>query len=84
MQAKKKRLESLTKNYMKGSQHKLEQLWNNYHSQRFYFLFLTIQENHKLKETLMKLLIWVWSQVNEEEGMSQLNDHVAKINLYSC
>ncbi|XP_070687393.1 synaptonemal complex protein 3 [Pempheris klunzingeri] len=34
MQAKKKRLECLTKNYMKGSQHKLEQLWNNYHSQR--------------------------------------------------
>lgn len=35
MQAKKKRLESLTKNYMKGSQHKLEQLWNSYHAQRF-------------------------------------------------
>lgn len=35
MQAKKKRLESLTKNYMKGSQHKLEQLWSNYHGQRF-------------------------------------------------
>ncbi|KAG7231605.1 hypothetical protein INR49_011000 [Caranx melampygus] len=35
MQAKKKRLESLTKNYMKGSQNKLEQLWNTYHSQRF-------------------------------------------------
>ncbi|XP_074534643.1 synaptonemal complex protein 3 [Halichoeres trimaculatus] len=34
MQAKKKRLESLTKNYMKGSQHKLEQLWNTYHTQR--------------------------------------------------
>lgn len=34
MQAKKKRLECLTKNYMKGSQHKLEQLWNNHHSQR--------------------------------------------------
>ncbi|XP_076589837.1 synaptonemal complex protein 3 [Chaetodon auriga] len=34
MQAKKKRLECLTKNYMKGSQHKLEQLWNNYHTQR--------------------------------------------------
>lgn len=34
MQAKKKRLESLTKNYMKGSQHKLEQLWSTYHSQR--------------------------------------------------
>ncbi|XP_019946061.1 synaptonemal complex protein 3 [Paralichthys olivaceus] len=34
MQAKKKRLECLTKNYMKGSQHKLEQLWSNYHGQR--------------------------------------------------
>ncbi|XP_037622351.1 synaptonemal complex protein 3 isoform X1 [Sebastes umbrosus] len=34
MQAKKKRLECLTKNYMKGSQHKLEQLWNSYHAQR--------------------------------------------------
>lgn len=38
MQAKKKRLEYLTKNYMKGSQHKLEQLWNNYHSKRFGFV----------------------------------------------
>lgn len=38
MQAKKKRLECLTKNYMKGSQHKLEQLWNNYHSQRLFLL----------------------------------------------
>ncbi|KAK9516085.1 hypothetical protein VZT92_024045 [Zoarces viviparus] len=34
MQAKKKRLESLTKNYMKGSQHKLEQLWNSHRAQR--------------------------------------------------
>ncbi|XP_030010446.1 synaptonemal complex protein 3 [Sphaeramia orbicularis] len=34
MQTKKKRLESLTKNYMKGSQQKLEQLWSNYHTQR--------------------------------------------------
>lgn len=38
MQAKKKRLECLTKNYMKGSQHKLEQLWKNYHAQRFDFI----------------------------------------------
>lgn len=38
MQAKKKRLECLTKNYMKGSQHKLEQLWNNYHAQRWDFI----------------------------------------------
>lgn len=35
MQAKKKRLECLTKNYMKGSKHKLEQLWNNHYTQRF-------------------------------------------------
>uniref|UniRef100_A0A3B4B353 XLR/SYCP3/FAM9 domain-containing protein n=1 Tax=Periophthalmus magnuspinnatus TaxID=409849 RepID=A0A3B4B353_9GOBI len=34
VQAKKKRLEALTKNYMKGSQQKLEQLWSNYHSER--------------------------------------------------
>ncbi|XP_035013428.1 synaptonemal complex protein 3 [Hippoglossus stenolepis] len=34
MQAKKKRLECLTKSYMKGSQHKLELLWSNYHGQR--------------------------------------------------
>uniref|UniRef100_A0A8C6PNZ6 Synaptonemal complex protein 3 n=1 Tax=Nothobranchius furzeri TaxID=105023 RepID=A0A8C6PNZ6_NOTFU len=34
MQAKKKRLECLTKNYMKGSQQKLEQLWSNHHGQR--------------------------------------------------
>ncbi|KAM3608769.1 uncharacterized protein V6R79_004427 [Siganus canaliculatus] len=34
MQAKKKRLEGLTKTYMKGSQHKLEQLWSHHHSQR--------------------------------------------------
>ncbi len=38
MQAKKKRLEGLTKNYMKGSQQKLEQLWNHYHNQRSDFL----------------------------------------------
>uniref|UniRef100_A0A673A2U0 Synaptonemal complex protein 3 n=1 Tax=Sphaeramia orbicularis TaxID=375764 RepID=A0A673A2U0_9TELE len=37
MQTKKKRLESLTKNYMKGSQQKLEQLWSNYHTQRLVF-----------------------------------------------
>lgn len=34
MQSKRKRLECLTKNYMKGSQNKLEQLWNTYHGQR--------------------------------------------------
>uniref|UniRef100_A0A673A177 Synaptonemal complex protein 3 n=1 Tax=Sphaeramia orbicularis TaxID=375764 RepID=A0A673A177_9TELE len=39
MQTKKKRLESLTKNYMKGSQQKLEQLWSNYHTQRYAYLF---------------------------------------------
>lgn len=49
MQAKKKRLESLTKNYMKGSQHKLEQLWNNYHGQRFDFLLPVQQKNNSKK-----------------------------------
>ncbi|XP_061780979.1 synaptonemal complex protein 3 [Nerophis lumbriciformis] len=34
MQAKRKRLECLTKTYMSGSQQKLEQLWATYHSQR--------------------------------------------------
>uniref|UniRef100_A0A8C6TFY2 Synaptonemal complex protein 3 n=1 Tax=Neogobius melanostomus TaxID=47308 RepID=A0A8C6TFY2_9GOBI len=34
MQTKKKRLETLTKNYMKGSQHKLEQLWSTHQTQR--------------------------------------------------
>ncbi|RVE66823.1 hypothetical protein OJAV_G00111310 [Oryzias javanicus] len=34
MQAKQKHLECLTKNHMVGSQHKLEQLWSNYHGQR--------------------------------------------------
>lgn len=38
MQSKRKRLECLTKNYMKGSQNKLEQLWNTYHGQRSGFL----------------------------------------------
>lgn len=47
MQAKKKRLECLTKNYMKGSQHKLEQLWNNYHAQRFDFI-LSLTEGKAL------------------------------------
>lgn len=35
MHAKQKHLEGLTKNHMVGSQHKLEQLWSNYHGQRF-------------------------------------------------
>lgn len=48
MQAKKKRLEGLTKNYMKGSQHKLEQLWNNYHGQRFE---LQGEKNHLTEQT---------------------------------
>ncbi|NP_001098182.1 synaptonemal complex protein 3 [Oryzias latipes] len=34
MQVKQKHLECLTKNHMTGSQHKLEQLWSNYHGQR--------------------------------------------------
>ncbi|XP_061138152.1 synaptonemal complex protein 3 isoform X1 [Syngnathus typhle] len=35
MLTKRKRLENLTKTYMNGGQQKMEQLWNNYHKQRF-------------------------------------------------
>ncbi|XP_068169720.1 synaptonemal complex protein 3 [Antennarius striatus] len=34
MLAKKKRLECLTKNYMKGTQQKVDQLWNKYYNER--------------------------------------------------
>lgn len=50
MQAKKKRLEGLTKNYMKGTQEKVEQLWNKHYNQRFDGLLQN-------RENLMKVLI---------------------------
>uniref|UniRef100_A0A3Q1IFP1 XLR/SYCP3/FAM9 domain-containing protein n=1 Tax=Anabas testudineus TaxID=64144 RepID=A0A3Q1IFP1_ANATE len=68
MQAKKKRLESLTKNYMKGSQHKLEQLWNNYHSQR---QKITQQYSQQVSTALQQ---WETEAQRAEEQEEKLNN----------
>lgn len=62
MQAKRKRLESLTKTYMKGSQHKLEQLWSNYHGQRW------------VQEVLQDLNVKTTSSQRQTEGKSDVLD----------
>ncbi|XP_070763823.1 synaptonemal complex protein 3 [Enoplosus armatus] len=68
MQAKKKRLESLTKNYMKGSQHKLEQLWNNYHTQR---QKMTQQYSQQVSSALQQ---WEAEAQRSEEQEEKLNN----------
>ncbi|XP_056242769.1 synaptonemal complex protein 3 [Seriola aureovittata] len=68
MQAKKKRLECLTKNYMKGSQHKLEQLWNNYHSQR---QKMTQQYSQQVSTALQQ---WETEAQRAEEQEEKLNN----------
>ncbi|XP_029009866.1 synaptonemal complex protein 3 [Betta splendens] len=68
MQAKKKRLESLTKNYMKGSQHKLEQLWNNYHGQR---QKMTQQYSQQVSTALQQ---WETEAQRAEEQEEKLNN----------
>ncbi|XP_026168311.1 synaptonemal complex protein 3 [Mastacembelus armatus] len=68
MQAKKKRLECLTKNYMKGSQHKLEQLWNNYHSQR---QKITQQYSQQVSTALQQ---WETEAQRTEEQEEKLNN----------
>ncbi|XP_038563003.1 synaptonemal complex protein 3 isoform X2 [Micropterus salmoides] len=68
MQAKKKRLECLTKNYMKGSQHKLEQLWNNYHSQR---QKMTQQYSSQVSSALQQ---WEAEAQRAEEQEEKLNN----------
>uniref|UniRef100_A0A3Q4GUM2 Synaptonemal complex protein 3 n=1 Tax=Neolamprologus brichardi TaxID=32507 RepID=A0A3Q4GUM2_NEOBR len=68
MQAKKKRLECLTKNYMKGSQHKLEQLWNNYHSQR---QKMTQQYSQQVSSALQQ---WETEAQRAEEQEEKLNN----------
>ncbi|XP_029282045.1 synaptonemal complex protein 3, partial [Cottoperca gobio] len=67
MQAKKKRLECLTKNYMKGSQHKLEQLWNSYHSQR---QKMTQQYSQQVSSALQQ---WETEAQRTEEQEEKLN-----------
>uniref|UniRef100_A0A671TLD8 Synaptonemal complex protein 3 n=1 Tax=Sparus aurata TaxID=8175 RepID=A0A671TLD8_SPAAU len=68
MQAKKKRLESLTKNYMKGSQQKLEQLWGNYHSQR---QKMTHQYSQQVSSALQQ---WEAEAQRAEEQEEKLNN----------
>ncbi|XP_068579585.1 synaptonemal complex protein 3 isoform X5 [Cebidichthys violaceus] len=68
MQAKKKRLESLTKNYMKGSQHKLEQLWNSYHGQR---QKMTQQYSQQVSSALQQ---WESEAQRAEEQEEKLNN----------
>uniref|UniRef100_A0A3Q3JHF8 XLR/SYCP3/FAM9 domain-containing protein n=1 Tax=Monopterus albus TaxID=43700 RepID=A0A3Q3JHF8_MONAL len=68
MQAKKKRLECLTKNYMKGSQTKLEQLWNNYHSQR---QKMTQQYSQQVSVALQQ---WEAEAQQAEEQEEKLNN----------
>ncbi|XP_037307303.2 synaptonemal complex protein 3 isoform X1 [Pungitius pungitius] len=67
MQAKKKRLESLTKNYMKGSQHKLEQLWNTHHGQR---QKMTQQYSQQVASALQQ---WETEAQRAEEQEEKLN-----------
>ncbi|XP_013878446.1 synaptonemal complex protein 3 [Austrofundulus limnaeus] len=68
MQAKKKRLESLTKTYMKGSQHKLEQLWNNYQGQR---KKMTQQYSQQVSSALQQ---WETEAQRAEEQEEKLNN----------
>uniref|UniRef100_A0A3B5M9X0 Synaptonemal complex protein 3 n=1 Tax=Xiphophorus couchianus TaxID=32473 RepID=A0A3B5M9X0_9TELE len=68
MQAKKKRLECLTKNYMKGSQHKLEQLWTNYHGQR---KKMTQQYHQQVSSALQ---MWEVEAQRTEEQEEKLNN----------
>ncbi|KAM8892927.1 synaptonemal complex protein 3 isoform 3-T3 [Spinachia spinachia] len=67
MQAKKKRLESLTKSYMKGSQHKLEQLWNTHHGQR---QKMTQQYSQQVASALQQ---WETEAQRAEEQEEKLN-----------
>nr|XP_046249106.1 synaptonemal complex protein 3 [Scatophagus argus] len=68
MQAKRKRLECLTKNYMKGSQHKLEQLWNKYHSHRRQ---MTQQYSQQVSSALQQ---WEAEAQRAEEQEEKLNN----------
>ncbi|XP_041852153.1 synaptonemal complex protein 3 isoform X1 [Melanotaenia boesemani] len=68
MQAKKKRLECLTKNYMRGSQQKLEQLWNNYHGQR---KKMTHQYSQQVSSALQQ---WELEAQRAEEQEEKLNN----------
>ncbi|XP_072241393.1 synaptonemal complex protein 3 [Leuresthes tenuis] len=76
MQTKKKRLECLTKNYMKGSQHKLEQLWNNYHGQR---KKMTQQYSQHVSSALQQWEIEAQRAEEQEEKLNNLFRQQQKI-----
>uniref|UniRef100_A0A3P8RPJ1 Synaptonemal complex protein 3 n=1 Tax=Amphiprion percula TaxID=161767 RepID=A0A3P8RPJ1_AMPPE len=68
LQVKRKRLECLTKNYMKGSQHKLEQRWNTHHSQR---QKITQQYSEQVSAALQQ---WETEAVRAKEQEEKLNN----------
>ncbi|XP_029909782.1 synaptonemal complex protein 3 [Myripristis murdjan] len=68
MQAKRKRLESLTKNFMKGSQHTLEQRWNNQYTQR---QKLTQQYSQQVSSALQ---LWESDTQRIEDQQEKLNN----------
>ncbi|KAM3870500.1 uncharacterized protein ACN63O_005616 [Diretmus argenteus] len=68
MQSKKKRLDFLTKNYMEGSQQKLEQLWNNQYSQRHK---LTEQYSQQVSSARQQ---WETEAQRAEDQEEQLNN----------
>ncbi|KAM4553239.1 synaptonemal complex protein 3 [Fundulus diaphanus] len=76
MQAKKKRLECLTKNYMKGSQHKLEQLWTNYHGQR---KKMTQQYHQQVSSALQQWEVEAQRAEEQEEKFNNLFRQQLKI-----
>uniref|UniRef100_A0A3B4Z932 Synaptonemal complex protein 3 n=1 Tax=Stegastes partitus TaxID=144197 RepID=A0A3B4Z932_9TELE len=68
LQGKRKRLECLTKNYMKGSQHKLEQLWNTHHGQR---QKITQQYSEQVSTALQQ---WEAEALRAEEQEEKINN----------
>ncbi|KAM3862829.1 synaptonemal complex protein 3-like [Diretmus argenteus] len=77
MESKKKRLDFLTKNYMKGSQQKLEQLWNNQYSQR---QKLTEQYSQQLSSALQQWETEAQRVEDQEEKLNNLLRQQQKIS----
>lgn len=76
MQTKKKRLEFLTKNYMKGSQQKLEQLWLSSHNQR---KKMTQQYTQKVSSALQQWEAEAQRSADQEEKLNNLFRQQQKI-----
>ncbi|KAK2842892.1 hypothetical protein Q5P01_013092 [Channa striata] len=76
MQAKKKRLECLTKSYMKGSQQKLDQLWSTYHGQR---QKMTQQYSQQVSTALQQWESEAHRTEEQEERLSNLFRQQQKI-----